>query len=151
VLKLKVAMMSFLRHGSSEITGAVLILVISVMLSVALLALFINYINGSLQSLYSGPLGYHCEFTVIGYAVNGTVNTYKVALALYNYGTATCIINDAAVINATTGNVIMVITYSNPIKFNRFTIVTITVNSIKPPFIIKFYSNDGYTGGALVE
>ncbi|ABW01264.1 hypothetical protein [Caldivirga maquilingensis] len=140
-----------LRLGSSEITGAVLILVISVVLSVALLALFINYINNSLQSLYSGPLGYHCEFTVIGYAMNDTAGTYEVALALYNYGSATCIINGAAIINATTGNVIMIIPYSSPIKFSKFTIVTIKVNSIKPPFIIRFYANDGYTGDAIVE
>ena len=88
MFKIKIIMAS-LRLGSSEITGAVLILVISVVLSVALLALFINYINNSLQSLYSGPLGYHCEFSIIGYAVNDTAGTYNVALALYNYGAET--------------------------------------------------------------
>uniref|UniRef100_UPI0025C6BD00 hypothetical protein n=1 Tax=Caldivirga sp. UBA161 TaxID=1915569 RepID=UPI0025C6BD00 len=100
--------------------------------------------------IYSGPLGYHCEFAVIGYAVNDTAGTYDVALALYNYGSATCIINGAAIINATTGDVIMVIPYSSPIKFSKFTIVAIKAISIKPPFIIKFYSSNGYTGDALV-
>jgi len=42
------------------------------------------------------------------------------------------------------------VTYSNPIKFNGFTIIKLNVGSIKPPFIVRPYSRDGYVGGGLV-
>ncbi|MFP3156883.1 MAG: hypothetical protein RXQ97_01570 [Caldivirga sp.] len=142
--------MVVLRLGLSEIMGAVLILVISVVFGVALLTLFINYTHYSLQALYNGPLSPHCQFSVIGYAINKTTSGYVVALGLYNYGNAPCIIEGALVVNATTGNVITVVTYSNPIKFNGFTIIKLNVGSIKPPFIVRLYSRDGYVGGGLV-
>ncbi|MFP3302122.1 MAG: hypothetical protein RXN84_06805 [Caldivirga sp.] len=142
--------MVVLRLGLSEIMGAVLILVISVVFGVALLTLFINYTHYSLQALYNGPLSTHCQFSVIGYAINKTTSGYVVALGLYNYGNAPCIIEGALVVNATTGNVITVVTYSNPIKFNGFTIIKLNVSSIKPPFIVRLYSRDGYVGGGLV-
>jgi hypothetical protein len=142
--------MVVLRLGLSEIMGAVLILVISVVFGVALLTLFINYMHYSLQALYNGPLSIHCQFSVIGYAINKTTSGYVVALGLYNYGNAPCIIEGALVVNATTGNVITVVTYSNPIKFNGFTIIKLNVGSIKPPFIVRLYSRDGYVGGGLV-
>lgn len=142
--------MVVLRLGLSEIMGAVLILVISVVFGVALLTLFINYMHYSLQALYNGPLSTHCQFSVIGYAINKTTSGYVVALGLYNYGNAPCIIEGALVVNATSGNVITVVTYSNPIKFNGFAIIKLNVGSIKPPFIVRLYSRDGYVGGGLV-
>lgn len=139
------------RFGLSEVLGAVLILVISVIFGIALFTLFISYVGSSLQTLYTGPLGPRCEFSIVGYSINKTNGGYVVAVALYNYGDAQCVIEGALVINATTGNIIDVIPYSSPIKLNGFAVVKVNLGPIKPPIIIRLYSSDGSVGDAYVQ
>jgi len=129
--------------GLSELTAAIILLVIAVVLSAVIFAFFYSYSNRLSNMITSSVVG-GCGFSIVGVALNST----HMIIGVYNYGKSSCELVDIYILNSTTQNLI---THS-PIEYTvepgqLIYIINEYPPSLKPPFRLVIYSRDGYGAG----
>ena len=143
---------SFSLTGISEISAASLMLVISIIVSIALFSTFNIYmsqIKGGLDEIL-----YRCKFAIADYSVNVTGDEARVAIVVYNIGDISCIFDDVIIFDDETGNVIGRVRLATSIEIppGKLGIISFSVEDIAGvPFGVRVVSRDGYVQEVVVS